>query len=108
MYARAANIVSNRQSCDDEHSALCTERFRVVPTRAGPNTSISVNGKRDRTEVRPGTFHAIRRTWKNGDKIEFEIDQRIGTQAIDAQTPDQIAILRGCKYCLKLRMRRKS
>lgn len=68
-----------------------------IPAWAGPNTSISVNGKRHGTEAQPGTFHPIRRTWKSGDRVELEIDQRVGTQAVDAQTRDQIAILRGAQ-----------
>ena len=66
-----------------------------VPGWAGPNTSISVNGKRLNNAISAGSFHQIKRSWKTGDKIEFEIDQRIRTEAADAQTPHRLAVLRG-------------
>jgi hypothetical protein len=66
-----------------------------VPAWAGKQTSISVNGRRLREAPAPATFFAIRRTWKDGDHIEFDLDQGVATQAVDAQTPDQVAIVRG-------------
>ena len=66
-----------------------------VPAWAGPNTSISVNGKRAGADLRAGSFCELRRTWKTGDRIEFDIDQRVATPAVDAQTPSRIAIVRG-------------
>ncbi len=64
-----------------------------IPAWAGANSSVSVNGKR--MVVAAGTFHKIHRTWKRGDLIELELDQRTGTRAVDKQTPDQVAIVRG-------------
>jgi uncharacterized protein len=66
-----------------------------VPAWAGANTSVSINGKRVTTPVNRGSFYELRRTWKSGDEIEYEIDQRVGTQAVDAQNLDQVAIIRG-------------
>jgi DUF1680 family protein len=49
-----------------------------------------------------GTFHAIRRSWKSGDKLEFEIDQPIRTEQVDAQTPERVAVLRGSQVMFAL------
>lgn len=66
-----------------------------VPAWAGPRTSLAVNGKRPAGAIKPGTFFEIPRAWRTGDRIEFELDQPVRTEAVDAQTPDQVAILRG-------------
>jgi hypothetical protein len=66
-----------------------------IPAWAGPNTSISINGKRLTSTLKPASFHKIRRTWKSGDLVELELDQRVITRPVDAQTPDQVAVVRG-------------
>jgi DUF1680 family protein len=68
--------------------------FRV-PGWAGKHTSFSVNGKRLTTAAEPGTFFPIRRTWKSGDIVDFEIDQPLRIEPVDKQTPDQVAVMRG-------------
>ena len=66
-----------------------------VPAWAGPGTSVEVNGKRITPGPAAGSFFALRRTWKTGDRIELELDQRARLQPIDAQNPDQAALVRG-------------
>jgi DUF1680 family protein len=66
-----------------------------IPAWSGKGTSASVNGSRVRSEVVPGSFFPIQRTWKTGDKIELEIDQPIRYEPVDAQHADQVALLRG-------------
>jgi hypothetical protein len=66
-----------------------------IPAWAGKSSSLSVNGARVRTELRPGTFHSLHRTWKNGDVVELELDQIVSTPAVDAQHPGQVALVRG-------------
>ncbi len=66
-----------------------------VPSWAGRNTSVSVNGKRLKEALVPGTFFAVRRSWKSGDVVELDIDQPVRTEAVDAQNPNQVALLRG-------------
>lgn len=66
-----------------------------IPAWAGPRTAVAVNGKRADEQVRPGTFCALHRSWKTGDRIELELDQRITTEPVDAQNPDQVAVMRG-------------
>jgi DUF1680 family protein len=66
-----------------------------VPGWAGKGTTVSVNRRRIAAELMPGSFFPIRREWKSGDKIEFEFDQPLRHEAVDAHHPDQIAVLRG-------------
>jgi DUF1680 family protein len=66
-----------------------------VPSWAGKGTSVAVNGKRLLETPVPGTFFPVRRPWKDGDRVEFEIDQSVAAPAVDAQTPNQVALVRG-------------
>ena len=80
---------------DPSSQAVFTVHLRF-PAWAGPQSSVSVNEKRfTTTALRPGTFVPINRNWKAGDVIELELDQRVSTKAVDAQTPDQVAVVRG-------------
>ncbi len=66
-----------------------------VPAWAGPSTYVSINGNRQPGVITPGRFLRLQRTWKSGDKVEFDIDQRTSTVAIDPQTKDLVALQRG-------------
>ena len=68
-----------------------------VPAWAGPNTSVSINGKRQGGAVAAGKFLSLRRTWKDGDLIEYDIDQRVSAVPVDEQNRDQVAIRRGAQ-----------
>ncbi len=65
-----------------------------IPAWAGRGTTVSVNGRRVRAEIAPG-FFPVRRKWKAGEKIELEIDQSVRYEPVDAQNPNQVALLRG-------------
>jgi uncharacterized protein len=67
--------------------------FRIPAWAEG--TSISVNGKRWRDPVLPGTFASLRRKWKNGDHVELEMPMKMRLQPLDARNPDTVALLRG-------------
>ena len=56
---------------------------------------MSVNGKRVPGPVQAGTFAAIRRIWKNGDRAELEIPMPLRLEAVDEQNPNLVALLRG-------------
>jgi len=74
------------------------ERFTVylrIPEWAGARTMLSVNGRRVENEIVPGKFLALQRHWKNGDRIEFEMDMPLRLQAVDGETPNLVALLRG-------------
>ena len=66
-----------------------------IPAWAGPATSVSINGRRERIALQPGTFVRLRRTWRPGDRLDLDLDQLIRTEPVDAQTPDRVALLRG-------------
>ena len=74
------------------------ETFTVylrVPAWADAKTRISVNGKRVDGDATAGKFFAIARTWKNGDRVEYEIGMPLRLEAVDAQTPQLVALSRG-------------
>jgi hypothetical protein len=54
-----------------------------------------VNGKRTSDPAQPGTFAAIRRTWKDGDRIELELPMPLRLEAVDANHPNLVALLQG-------------
>jgi DUF1680 family protein len=56
---------------------------------------ISINGKRFDGAVEAGTFAAIRREWRNDDRIELEVPVPLRLQAVDAEHPDTVALLAG-------------
>jgi DUF1680 family protein len=74
------------------------ESFAVylrVPAWAGPSTHLAVNGKSASVSLKPGTFAPIRRTWKNGDRIEFTIDRPLRLTPVDAEHPNLVALSQG-------------
>jgi DUF1680 family protein len=74
------------------------ERFTVylrIPAWAGAKTTVSVNGNRVEAPVVPGKFLAIPRTWKTGNRIELELEQPMRLEAVDAQNPNVVALVRG-------------
>ena len=66
-----------------------------VPAWAGSKTSIAINGRSSTVDWKPGTFVALHRQWKDGDRIEYTIDMPLRLEAVDAQHPNNVALLRG-------------
>jgi DUF1680 family protein len=54
----------------------------------------AVNGKRV-AEVVPGSFVAVRREWKTGDRIELELPLKKRLEAIDARHGNTVALMSG-------------
>ena len=74
------------------------ETFAVylrIPAWIGPKTSLSVNGRRIENEVAPGKFLALQRTWKDGDRLELELEMPLRLEAVDEQNPNKVALMRG-------------
>jgi DUF1680 family protein len=74
------------------------ETFAVrlrVPAWAGQGTRIAVNGRPILCEPEPGRFAIIRREWKDGDRIEAELDMPYRLQPVDPQHPESVALLTG-------------
>jgi uncharacterized protein len=57
--------------------------------------SIFVNGARQKSLAIPGQFAAVKREWKNGDRVELELPLKMRLETIDARHTDTIALLRG-------------
>jgi len=56
---------------------------------------VAVNGARQPGSCTPGTWTKIRRTWKSGDRVTFELPMRPRFEAVDAQHPKRAAVVRG-------------
>jgi DUF1680 family protein len=74
------------------------ETFTVylrVPAWADAKSRVSVNGKKVEAEVVPGKFLTLRRSWKKGDRVEFEIGMPLRLEAINPENPNTVALVRG-------------
>jgi len=74
------------------------ESFTVyvrIPEWAGAKTRVSVNGNKSGSEITPGKFLALQRTWKDGDRVEIEFDMPLRLEAVDAQNPNRVALMHG-------------
>jgi len=56
---------------------------------------VAINGKRVDQPIEPGTFAAIRREWRNDDRIELELPLAMRLQPVDAEHPNTVALLAG-------------
>lgn len=66
-----------------------------VPAWAGPKTTASVNNRRIDSELIPGKFLAVKRTWKDDDRMDLEIEMPLRLEAVDDQSPKVVALMRG-------------
>ena len=64
--------------------------------------SVRINGKRVVQPLEPGTFAAIRREWRPGDRIELELPLSLRTQSVDTVHPNTIALLAGPLVLMRL------
>ncbi|HEY7354634.1 MAG TPA: beta-L-arabinofuranosidase domain-containing protein [Terriglobales bacterium] len=66
-----------------------------IPAWAGSKTSVSVNGGRVESGIEPGKFLAVKRTWKDGDRVEIEFEMPLRLEAIDNEDPNNVALMHG-------------
>lgn len=90
-----------------EYPSESTVRFDITVSRTAEfaihlripawaeGASIHVNGKAQPTPMAVGKFVTVRRSWKNGDRIEMNLPMRMRLEAIDAQHPKTVALLCG-------------
>ncbi|MGB6833162.1 MAG: beta-L-arabinofuranosidase domain-containing protein, partial [Candidatus Acidiferrum sp.] len=74
------------------------EKFTIylrVPEWSDAKTRISINGKRAEGDPVAGKFFELSRTWKNGDRIEYEISMPLRLQQVDPENPQIVALRRG-------------
>jgi uncharacterized protein len=79
-------------------SLATPETFTVfvrIPEWAGAKTTVAVNGRRAEAAIEPGKFMELRRTWKDGDRVELEFEMTSRLEAVDGQNPDVVALMRG-------------
>jgi DUF1680 family protein len=69
--------------------------YMRIPSWATPDPVLSVNGTRVSDPAQPGTFAAIRRTWKDGDRVELELPMPLRLETIDANHPKLVALMQG-------------
>ena len=69
-------------------------KFRI-PAWAGPKTTVSVNGKGADGEIAPGKFFAVQRTWKDGDRVDIEMEMPLRLERIEPESPNIVALMHG-------------
>lgn len=70
-----------------------TVNLRIPAWAAG--ASVSVNGRHELPTPEPGTFAAIQREWRSGDRVELELPLPLRLQSVDAEHPSTVALLAG-------------
>jgi DUF1680 family protein len=66
-----------------------------IPGWTTPDSVLTVNGTRVSDPVQPGTFAAIRRTWKDGDRVELELPMPLRLETVDVNHPKLVALMQG-------------
>jgi hypothetical protein len=67
--------------------------LRIPAWAAGAR--IGVNGRTWAGAVAPGSFAALRREWRDGDRIDLELPRTLRLEAIDRRHGDTVALLCG-------------
>jgi hypothetical protein len=57
--------------------------------------TVRINGVKHASSVQPGVFYAIRRAWRQGDRVELELPMKLRLEPFDHEHPDTVALLRG-------------
>lgn len=73
-------------------------RFTVhlrIPGWLTQHAVITINGTPAGIMAPPGTFAAVTRTWRAGDRIDLTLPQSFRTEPIDEQHPETVALMRG-------------
>jgi uncharacterized protein len=66
-----------------------------IPEWAGAKTTMSVNGRRIEGEMTPGKFSAVKRTWKDGDRMDIELHMPLRLEPVDKENPNTVALMHG-------------
>lgn len=66
-----------------------------IPGWVGGDSAISVNDKRLPQPIVAGSWHELRRTWKDGDRIALILDTPLRLEMVDPQHPDLLAVMQG-------------
>jgi DUF1680 family protein len=68
--------------------------LRMPAWLAAPAT-VKVNGKPVKGLLRSGTYAAISRMWRTGDRVDVELPQSFHTEPIDDRNQDVVALMHG-------------
>jgi uncharacterized protein len=74
------------------------ETFTVyvrIPEWAGAGSRVAVNGRSAGREPVAGKFMALERSWKDGDRVEMELEMPLRLEAVDGQNLNRVALLHG-------------
>ena len=74
---------------------LITTIYLRIPGWLTRSATIRINGEPAEAAGRPGTYAALRRTWRAGDRIDLTLPQDFRTEAIDDQHSNTVALMRG-------------
>ncbi len=78
------------------NTTRAVEQTMYVRIPAWANDAVlAVNGKRVAAKVEPGGFAAVHRTWEDGDRIDLDLPMTFRLEAVDAQHPSLVAVMRG-------------
>ncbi len=66
-----------------------------IPAWAGDDAQITINGEEHRGAIRGGTFASLERAWGRDDRVELTLPMRFRLQAVEAETPGTVALMRG-------------
>ena len=66
-----------------------------IPAWIAQSATVKLNGKPLPVPARPGTYAAIHRTWRAGDRLDLTLPQSFRTEAIDDLHPETVALMRG-------------
>jgi hypothetical protein len=74
-------------------AVACAMHFRVPSWTS--NVTAKVNGAPVAIDARSGAWATVQRTWQEGDTVELRIPLTLRMEAVDAQHPDRVAVMRG-------------
>lgn len=80
--------------------------FRIPAWAEG--ASLFVNGIRQKDLAVPGTFAAVRRKWKTGDRVELELPMKLRLETFDSVHTDTVALMRGPIVLMAVKQRQDS
>src|SRR6202035_3232370 len=86
------NKIEIRVSASQPHEHAIYVR---IPSWATPDPVVMVNDKRISEPGVPGSFAVLRKTWRDGDRIQIELPMPLRLEAVDANHPNVAALLRG-------------
>lgn len=66
-----------------------------IPAWARAGTRIAVNGTPWPMPIAPGSFYFINRRWRQGDRINLDIDMALRVEPVDQQHPNLLALMHG-------------